>query len=33
MNRTFWIGTYPGLSEEMLRYMVARLREFIASKI
>lgn len=29
MQRTFWIGTYPGLSEPMLEYMVAQLRRFI----
>ncbi len=33
MNHSFWIGTYPGLSEEMLDYMVSRLREFITSRI
>ena len=27
-ERTFWIGVYPGLSEEMIDYMAACLREF-----
>ncbi len=29
MNNTFWIGTYPGLNEEMLRYVVEQFHEFI----
>ena len=29
-ERTFWIGVYPGLSEEMIDYMAASLREFAA---
>jgi CDP-4-dehydro-6-deoxyglucose reductase, E1 len=33
MNRTFWIGTYPGLSEDMLHYVVTHLRKFVTSKI
>ncbi|MDQ8738625.1 lipopolysaccharide biosynthesis protein RfbH [Paenibacillus sp. LHD-38] len=27
MNQTFWIGLYPGLSEEMLRYVIGNIFE------
>ena len=29
MNNTFWIGVYPGLTEEMLGYVVDRLETFL----
>ncbi len=29
MNRTFWLGVYPGLSTEQLDYIVERLEEFL----
>jgi CDP-6-deoxy-D-xylo-4-hexulose-3-dehydrase len=28
MERTFWVGVYPGMTEEMLEYMVGTMREF-----
>jgi CDP-6-deoxy-D-xylo-4-hexulose-3-dehydrase len=28
MNQTFWIGVYPGLSNEMLDYTVSKMEEF-----
>ncbi|HCJ57093.1 MAG TPA: lipopolysaccharide biosynthesis protein RfbH, partial [Clostridiaceae bacterium] len=28
MNRTFWIGVYPGLSESALRYMVDCIKKY-----
>jgi CDP-6-deoxy-D-xylo-4-hexulose-3-dehydrase len=28
MNDTFWIGVYPGMSEEMIGYMVETIRSF-----
>jgi CDP-6-deoxy-D-xylo-4-hexulose-3-dehydrase len=28
MNRTFWIGVYPGMSEAMIEYMIATIRRF-----
>jgi CDP-6-deoxy-D-xylo-4-hexulose-3-dehydrase len=28
MNSTFWIGVYPGLTAEMLDYVIATLRDF-----
>jgi len=28
MNDTFWIGVYPGLSEEMLDFVVEKLRQY-----
>ena len=28
MNNTFWIGVYPGMTDEMLRYMATSIREF-----
>lgn len=32
MRRTFWTGTYPGLSREMLEYTAASLRAFVRAK-
>ena len=29
MNQTFWLGTYPGLSEEHLDYIADKLEEFL----
>ncbi len=29
MNDTFWIGVYPGMTDEMLRYMVAGIHELV----
>ena len=29
MNRTFWVGTYPGLSEEMLDFAAEKLAVFV----
>jgi len=29
MNNTFWIGVFPGLSSEMLQYMVEQFKKFI----
>ena len=28
MNRTFWIGVYPGLSAEMLDFAASKVIEF-----
>ena len=30
MNNTFWIGVYPGMSEEMLQYMIKTIKDFVA---
>lgn len=30
MNNTLWLGVYPGMTDEMLRYMVDTIREFVA---
>ncbi|MFA5770862.1 MAG: DegT/DnrJ/EryC1/StrS family aminotransferase, partial [Patescibacteria group bacterium] len=30
MNNTFWVGVYPGLTDEMLNYVVASFREFLS---
>lgn len=30
MNNTFWIGVYPGMTDEMLHYMADTIREFVA---
>lgn len=30
MNGTLWIGVYPGMSDEMLHYMISTIREFVA---
>ncbi len=29
MNRTFWIGVYPGMNEDMITYMISKIREFV----
>lgn len=29
MNRTFWIGVYPGMSEDMVEFMICKIREFV----
>jgi CDP-6-deoxy-D-xylo-4-hexulose-3-dehydrase len=29
MNSTFWIGVYPGLTEEMIDYMVAQIHGYV----
>ena len=29
MNRTFWIGVYPGMNEDMVQYMISKIREFV----
>jgi CDP-4-dehydro-6-deoxyglucose reductase, E1 len=29
MNSTFWVGVYPGLSKEMLDYVVAQIRGYV----
>ncbi|MCM1451584.1 MAG: lipopolysaccharide biosynthesis protein RfbH [Clostridium sp.] len=31
MNNTFWIGVYPGMTYEMLAYMVNTIKDFISS--
>jgi CDP-4-dehydro-6-deoxyglucose reductase, E1 len=33
MNNAFWIGLYPGLTEEMLKYTASILRQFCRSKV
>lgn len=30
MNNTLWIGVYPGMTHEMLDYMIATIKEFVA---
>jgi CDP-6-deoxy-D-xylo-4-hexulose-3-dehydrase len=30
MNNTLWLGVYPGLTEEMLSYVVDSIHEFVA---
>jgi CDP-6-deoxy-D-xylo-4-hexulose-3-dehydrase len=32
MNRTFWVGVYPGLTEEMLSYVVEQFEDFLTSR-
>lgn len=33
MNNTFWIGLYPGLTEDMLKYTASTMRDFCRSKV
>lgn len=30
MQHTLWIGVYPGMTDEMLRYMISTIKEFVA---
>ncbi|NBY62399.1 MAG: lipopolysaccharide biosynthesis protein RfbH, partial [Actinobacteria bacterium] len=32
-NNAFWIGVFPGLTDEMIDYMIATIAEFVKSKI
>ena len=32
MNNTFWIGVYPGMTNEMLDFMIFSIKDFIKSK-
>lgn len=32
MNNTFWIGVYPGMTQEMLQYMINTIKNFVQSK-
>lgn len=31
MNNTLWIGVYPGMTDEMLAYMVSTIKDFVSS--
>ena len=33
MNRSFWIGVYPGLSDAMLDYVLEVFESFFADKL
>jgi len=32
MNNTFWIGVYPGMTNEMLDFMILSIKEFIKNR-
>lgn len=32
MNNTFWIGVYPGMTNEMIDYMASKIKEFLEVK-
>lgn len=32
MHNTFWIGVYPGMTEEMIDYMILKIKEFVLKK-
>jgi CDP-6-deoxy-D-xylo-4-hexulose-3-dehydrase len=32
MNRSFWIGVYPGLTEEMIAFVVSEFERFVAAR-
>ena len=32
MNNTLWVGVYPGMTKEMLQYMIDTIKEFVNSK-
>ena len=29
MNNTIWVGVYPGMTNEMLDFMIKKIREYI----
>lgn len=29
MNQSFWIGVYPGMTDDMIRFMINKVREFV----
>jgi CDP-6-deoxy-D-xylo-4-hexulose-3-dehydrase len=31
MRQSFWIGVYPGLNEDQLKYMITSIKEFLKS--
>jgi CDP-6-deoxy-D-xylo-4-hexulose-3-dehydrase len=33
MNNSFWIGVYPGLTEEKIDYMIESVNSFLEEKI
>jgi hypothetical protein len=33
MKQTMFLGTYPGLTPEMIDYMVLVIRDFVAAKV
>ena len=33
MNSTLWIGVYPGMTNDMLHYMIERIREYTANAL
>jgi CDP-6-deoxy-D-xylo-4-hexulose-3-dehydrase len=32
MNDSFWIGLYPGMGDDAIRYMIKIIREFVKTK-
>jgi CDP-6-deoxy-D-xylo-4-hexulose-3-dehydrase len=32
MKRTFWVGTYPGLTNTMLDYIAESIKDFMSGK-
>lgn len=32
MNDSFWIGLYPGMGDDAINYMIAKIREFVKAK-
>lgn len=32
MKDTFWVGVYPGITEEMIDYMVKKIKESVKNK-
>lgn len=32
MNSTFWVGVYPGMTQEKLQYMIDTIKEFVSKK-
>ena len=32
-NNSFWVGVFPGLSDEMIDYMIATISDFVSEKV
>jgi CDP-6-deoxy-D-xylo-4-hexulose-3-dehydrase len=33
MNRSFWVGVYPGLTKQMLDYVIESISDYMSGKV